>query len=104
VLVPAGKVIFYDHNILHRATYSTSPQRGTHKSEHSIDLIVTLHGCMSSATHAGPERARVILQHDLDWIRTMELSQGSRAEQMRDRLVRLAESSDQGKLGYALEG
>jgi hypothetical protein len=29
VLVPAGSVLFYDHNILHRATYSTSPERGT---------------------------------------------------------------------------
>jgi ectoine hydroxylase-related dioxygenase (phytanoyl-CoA dioxygenase family) len=28
VMVRAGSVLFYDHNILHRATYPTSPQRG----------------------------------------------------------------------------
>lgn len=59
---------------------------------------------MSSATHAGPERARVILQHELDWMKTMELEEGSRAAQMRDRLINMARKTDQGKLGYSLEG
>ena len=59
---------------------------------------------MSSATHAGPERARVILQHDLNWMKTMDLPIGSRAAEMRDRLVTMAEKADKGHLGYSLEG
>lgn len=59
---------------------------------------------MSSATHAGPERARVILQHDLNWMKTMKLAKGTRAAEMRDRLVRIAETSDPEKLGYSLDG
>ena len=59
---------------------------------------------MSSTTHAGPERARVILQHDLDWMKTMKLEQGTRAAEMRDRLVRMAEKSDPRQLGYSLDG
>jgi hypothetical protein len=65
---------------------------------------VTLHGCMSSATHAGPERARVILQHDLNWIKTMPLRKGTQASEMRDRLVKLASSTDKNELGYSLTG
>jgi hypothetical protein len=68
------------------------------------DVIATLHGCMSSAKHAGPERARVILQHELEWMRTMDLPIDSRAAQMRDRLVNMAQQTDQRKLGYSLEG
>jgi hypothetical protein len=67
-------------------------------------MIATLHGCMSSAKHAGPERARVILQHELDWMRTMDLAAGTRAAQMRDRLVNMASSTDHTKLGYSLDG
>ena len=59
---------------------------------------------MSSAAHAGPERARVILQHDLNWMKSMKLLDGSRASEMRDRLVKMAESSDQKELGYSLDG
>ena len=59
---------------------------------------------MSSATHAGPERARVILQHDLDWMKTMTLSHGTRAAKMRDRLVSMAEKSNPTELAYSLEG
>jgi hypothetical protein len=33
VLVPAGSVLFYDHNILHRATYSTTPERGLYLND-----------------------------------------------------------------------
>ena len=57
---------------------------------------------MSSATHAGPERARVILQHDLNWMKTMPLREVSQASEMRDRLVKLAEYTDQNELGYPL--
>jgi hypothetical protein len=67
-------------------------------------VIATLHGCMSSATHAGPERARVILQHDLEWMKGMDVREGSRAAKMRDRLVSMADKSDQRELGYSLDG
>ena len=59
---------------------------------------------MSSATHAGPERARVILQHDLNWMRTMDLKPETRAAEMRDQLVSMADHVDTKNLGYALEG
>ena len=59
---------------------------------------------MSSSSHAGPERARVILQHELDWMKTMDLAEGSRAQQMRDRLVNMAQKSDTRELGYSLNG
>jgi hypothetical protein len=59
---------------------------------------------MSSATHAGPERARNILQHELDWMKSMEVINGSRAAQMRDRLVSMSEKSDRQTLGYSLDG
>jgi len=105
VLVPAGSVLFYDHNILHRATYATSPERGTDRNnDRHVDVIATLHGCMSSSRYAGPERARVILQHELDWMKTMDLPEGSRAQQMRDRLVYMAQKSDTMELGYSLDG
>lgn len=106
--MPAGSVLFYDHNILHRATYPTAPKRGKLVLQGSafnrVPSLVTLHGCMSSATHAGRERARVILQHDLNWIKTIPLREGSQASDMRDRLVRLASSSDLNELGYSLNG
>ena len=59
---------------------------------------------MSSGTRAGPERARNILQHELDWMKNMELMNGSRAAQMRDRLVSMSEKSDPRALGYSLDG
>jgi hypothetical protein len=98
-------VLFYDHNILHRATYATTPERGTRsESDRHIDVLATLHGCMSSSSHAGPARARVILQHELDWMKTMDLAEGSRGQQMRDRLVKMAQQSDGMQLGYSLNG
>jgi len=103
VRVPAGSVLFYDHNILHRASYSASPERGLFQKGSAL-MVATLHGCMSSAKHAGRERARVILQHDLEWVKTMPLTNGSRAAQMRDRLVSMAATVDESKLGYSLEG
>ena len=104
MLVPTGSVVFYDHNILHRATYPILPKRGNPRVLGSslTRFQVTLHGCMSSATYAGPERARVILQHDLNWMKTMPLREGSQASEMRDRLVKLAEYTDQNELGYSL--
>ena len=106
MLVPAGSVLFYDHNILHRGTYPILPRRGKLRvgDLHLTGFQVTLHGCMSSAKHSGPERARVILQHDLNWMKTMPLRKGSQASEMRDRLVKLAEVTNQNELGYSLTG
>jgi hypothetical protein len=69
-----------------------------------LTVLATLHGCMSSGTHAGPERARVILQHDLSWMRTMDLKPETKAAEMRDRLVNMADNVDTKSLGYSLEG
>jgi hypothetical protein len=46
----------------------------------------------------------VILQHELDWMKTMDLAEGSRGQQMRDRLVKMAQQSDGMQLGYSLHG
>lgn len=73
-------------------------------NDRHVDVLATLHGCMSSSSHAGPARARVILQHELDWMKTMDLVQGTRGQQMRDRLVKMAQQSDKTQLGYSLNG
>jgi hypothetical protein len=67
-------------------------------------MIATLHGCMSSAKHCRPERAQNILQHELEWMKTMELKENSGAAHMRDRLVSMANRVDTRKLGYSLSG
>ena len=59
---------------------------------------------MSSAKHASPERARVILQHELGWIKDMDLPENSHAIRMRARLLEMAEKLNQAELGYSLEG
>ena len=73
-------------------------------NDRHVDVLATLHGCMSSSSHAGPARARVILQHDLDWMKTMDLAQGTHGQKMRDRLVKMAQQSDTTQLGYSLKG
>ena len=59
---------------------------------------------MSSVKHSGPERARVILQHGLEWMKTMKLDNGSRAAVMRDRLIDMASQTDQREFEYSLRG
>ena len=89
VKLEAGQTVFYNNNIVHRAEYGTSPQRAT------------LHGSMGTVV-GGSLRAKNILQHRLEWIKEMECS--GRLNEMRDRLVSLAEQHDVDKMGYSLEG
>ncbi|KAI9485369.1 MAG: hypothetical protein EXX96DRAFT_544870 [Benjaminiella poitrasii] len=57
VELKAGQTVFYDNNILHRASYVSSQKRAT------------LHACMGTI-QGGHHRASAILQHDLDWMNT----------------------------------
>ncbi|KAL7310984.1 hypothetical protein PS15m_008808 [Mucor circinelloides] len=52
-----GQTVFYDNNILHRASYVSSQKRAT------------LHASMGTI-EGGHHRAAVILQHGLDWMNT----------------------------------
>lgn len=56
VILEPGDTVFYNSNILHCATYSSTVQRAT------------LHACMGDAVRGGAVRARNILQHDLKWM------------------------------------
>lgn len=55
----AGQTVFYDNNILHRASYDCTQKRST------------LHASMGTI-EGGHHRAAVILQHGLDWMNTEE--------------------------------
>ncbi|KAI9277586.1 hypothetical protein BY458DRAFT_504512 [Sporodiniella umbellata] len=59
VELKAGQTVFYDNNILHRASYVSSQQRAT------------LHASMGTI-EGGHHRATCILQHDLRWMETEE--------------------------------
>lgn len=66
VHLKAGQTIFYSQRILHRASYLPWRQRAT------------LHGCYGKAGAAGEgaeggERARMILQHGVEWMKDPEL-------------------------------
>lgn len=54
-----GQTVFYDNNILHRASYVASQKRAT------------LHASMGTI-EGGHHRASCILQHGLDWMNTEE--------------------------------
>lgn len=57
----AGQTVFYDNNILHRASYDSSKKRAT------------LHASMGTI-EGGHHRAAVILQHGLSWMITEEFT------------------------------
>ena len=85
VRLKAGETVFYDNNILHRAVYPTEPIRRT------------LHACMGTV-EAGWERARNILQHDMEWV--WEVRYDGRLEEMRKNLVRMRNGVGQRKMEY----
>ena len=85
VRLKAGETVFYDNNILHRAVYPTEPIRQT------------LHACMGTV-EAGWERARNILQHDMEWVR--EVRYDGRLEEMRKNLVCMRNGVGQRKMEY----
>lgn len=86
VVLKAGDSVFYDHNILHRAVYPTSPERWT------------LHACMGS-TRAEALRRKTILQHGMGWAKDTKF-ENERLEKLRQRLVILEPE----EVGYSLEG
>ncbi|CEG76955.1 hypothetical protein RMATCC62417_11775 [Rhizopus microsporus] len=59
VELKAGQTVFYDNNILHRASYVSSQKRAT------------LHASMGTI-EGGHYRASCILQHGLEWMQTDE--------------------------------
>lgn len=59
VILKPGQTVFYDNNILHRATYNSKKKRAT------------LHACMGTID-GGHHRAANIFQHGLDWMNTPE--------------------------------
>ncbi|KAI1881108.1 hypothetical protein JX265_001348 [Neoarthrinium moseri] len=95
VHLEAGDVAFYNNNIVHRGVYSSQKER------------MSLHG---SVGHAGGSklRARNVLQHGIGaWVDHCDFSflddkQRSRAEAMRERLIKLGKES--GDVGYSLQG
>lgn len=95
VELKAGDVVFYNNNIFHRGVYDARKER------------MTLHGSVGHAKGANL-RARNVLQHGCkDWIDKCDfgfLDEGvrDRAEQMRERLVRMGQQHVD--VGYSLEG
>lgn len=63
----AGQTVFYSQRILHRASYLPTRRRAT------------LHGCYGQAGGGG-ERARMILQHDVDWMKEASFGDSLPAE------------------------
>ncbi|KAI0331544.1 hypothetical protein GY45DRAFT_1336098 [Cubamyces sp. BRFM 1775] len=90
VTLQPGETVFYNNNILHCATYSPNEPR------------ITLHACMGEV-RGGPDRARNILQHGLQWMKEARFAEtlDERGKKMLERIVRLQESVD-GDVGYSL--
>ncbi|KAG8967025.1 hypothetical protein FRC03_010872 [Tulasnella sp. 419] len=101
VHLKAGETVFYNNNILHCARYS--PQRNR----------VTLHACIGDS-RGGSKRARNILQHDLKWMREQAFEDallrriggqdGIRLNEMRKKLLHMADNVDEDQVGYSLSG
>lgn len=85
--------MFYNNNILHCASYSPNRQRAT------------LHACMGD-TRGGSERARNILQHDLEWMKeeAFRESLNVKGRQMLERLLRMQKEFHGKEIEYSLEG
>ncbi|EUC63021.1 phytanoyl-CoA dioxygenase [Rhizoctonia solani AG-3 Rhs1AP] len=102
VKLKAGDTVFYQNNILHTAAYHPNVKRAT------------LHASMGDI-RGGNRRARMILQHQVDWVRgdgflSTFKSEGppndgvaTRLEGMRNRLLAMADSVH-GQLEYSQQG
>ncbi|KAG8735790.1 hypothetical protein FRC12_017917 [Ceratobasidium sp. 428] len=116
---PAGDTVFYQNNILHTAAYHPEIKRAT------------LHANFGDI-RGGNRRARMILQHKVDWVRDdafvatfqnpeagtspnpakMDVEMNHQAEDevasrlkgMRDRLLAMADSVDVEQIGYSQQG
>lgn len=86
-----GDIVFYNSNILHRATYSAK------------NLRLTLHGSYGHVDH-GKARAKGVLQHGVaEWLPEFEPVNGN-MEMLKSKLVALAKQFEGVQLGYSLSG
>ncbi|KAK2464950.1 hypothetical protein APHAL10511_003026 [Amanita phalloides] len=99
VILEPGDTVFYNSNILHCAAYNCDEVRAT------------LHASIGDV-RGGATRARNVLQHGLDWIKSKEFRRSidsiandkvrSRALTMWATLLKMQENADAEKLGYSL--
>lgn len=86
-----GDLVFYNNNILHRASYSAN------------QLRITLHGSYGTV-HEGRTRAKGILQHGIaKWLPNLQ-SNNSNLVLLKENLMRLVKEFEGVDLGYALKG
>lgn len=86
-----GDIVFYNSNILHRATYSAANVR------------LTLHGSYGHVDH-GKTRAQGVLQFGVaEWLPDFHPTEPNLIE-LRSKLVTLAKEFEGKDLGFALEG
>ena len=86
-----GDVVFYNSNILHRASYS------------SKNLRLTLHGTYGHKDH-GQTRARGVLQFGVaEWLPDFKPITNN-MQLLKEKLVALAKENEGLNLGYSLEG
>ncbi|CAO1621128.1 unnamed protein product [Jaminaea pallidilutea] len=95
VQLKAGQTVFYSQRILHRASYLPTRRRAT------------LHGCYGQAGGGG-ERARMILQHDVDWMKEASfgdsLPANGRLKSMWQLLMSEYAHRNKSDYGYSLSG
>lgn len=86
-----GDIVFYNSNILHRATYSAK------------NLRLTLHGSYGHVDH-GQTRAKGVLQHGVAlWLPEFQPINAN-MEMLKNKLALLAKQFDGVNLGFSLEG
>lgn len=86
-----GDLVFYNNNILHRATYKAENKR------------ITIHGSYGNV-HKGESRAKGVLQHGVaEWLPRLE-SKNDNLMMLAEKLAQLAKKFEGVDLGYALDG
>lgn len=86
-----GDIVFYNSNILHRASYS------------SKSIRLTLHGSYGHVDH-GKARAKGVLQHGVaEWLPSFETKEPN-LQLMKGKLENLATQFEGVNLGYSLDG
>lgn len=86
-----GDIVFYNNNILHRASYSSKNKR------------LTLHGSYGNVKY-GKARAKGVLQHGVaEWLPRLQ-PKNEDLEMLKSKLVDLANQFDGVNLGFALDG
>ncbi|KAF9524225.1 hypothetical protein CPB83DRAFT_621792 [Crepidotus variabilis] len=93
VVLEPGETVFYNSNILHCAAYSSQNKRAT------------LHACMGNS-QGGSSRARNILQHGLEWMKTPAFKASlpdNVGVGMLDKLIEMYDSSASEDVAYSLK-